>query len=77
MHFCKTKRHVWLQKEDAMKCCNGYKRELVMGDQIPEDAANVQVEEDTGVRFCRIWVKVEEVNPYLEEETHEHELEEG
>lgn len=27
---CKTKRHVWFNREDAEKCCNGYKRILVV-----------------------------------------------
>lgn len=57
MYFCRTKNHVWSQKADAEKCCNGYKRVMVFGDNIPADAKNVQVNEKTGVRFSRVWVK--------------------
>jgi hypothetical protein len=29
---CKSGRHEWLFEEDAQKCCNGYRRVLVIGN---------------------------------------------
>jgi hypothetical protein len=29
---CKSGNHEWFFKEDAEKCCNGYRRVLVIGD---------------------------------------------
>ncbi|MCB0297001.1 MAG: hypothetical protein KDI38_08500 [Calditrichaeota bacterium] len=58
MHFCKSKKHVWSSKKDAEKCCNGYERVMVFGDDIPPNAKNVQINSDTGIKFSRIWVKV-------------------
>ncbi len=59
MHFCKSRNHVWSNKEDARKCCNGYKRVVVFGSNIPEDAQNIQYDEKSGVRYARIWLKEE------------------
>lgn len=30
--FCKSGKHFWSRAEDASRCCNGYKRILVLGD---------------------------------------------
>ncbi len=30
MHKCKSGQHLWLFKEDADKCCNGFRRVLVI-----------------------------------------------
>jgi hypothetical protein len=60
MYFCKSRNHVWSKKEDAEKCCNGYVRIPVFGKEIPADAKNVQVDEKTGVRYAKVWVKVNE-----------------
>ncbi|RMI17039.1 MAG: hypothetical protein D6681_03795 [Calditrichaeota bacterium] len=59
MYFCKSRNHVWLRKEDAEKCCNGYQRVIVFGREIPPDATNVQVDEKTGLRYCRVWKKMQ------------------
>ena len=57
MYICKSRNHVWSNKEDARKCCNGYQRVVVFGSEIPEDAQNVQFDDQTGVRYTRIWKK--------------------
>jgi len=57
MYFCKSRNHVWSKKEDARKCCNGYQRVVVFGSEIPEDATNIQVDEKTGVRYTRTWIR--------------------
>ena len=60
MHFCKSKKHVWASKDDAAKCCNGFERVVVFGEDIPADAKNIQVNDETGIKFSRIWVKATE-----------------
>lgn len=57
MYLCKSKNHVWKSKADADKCCNGYERIIVYGEDIPNGAKNIQVNKKTGLRSCRIWVK--------------------
>lgn len=36
-HKCKSGRHVWTRQEDAAKCCNGYRRVLILGDTAKAD----------------------------------------
>ncbi|MDO8725129.1 MAG: hypothetical protein Q7J35_03560 [Candidatus Methanoperedens sp.] len=31
-HKCRSGQHTWLFKEDAAKCCNGFRRVLVIND---------------------------------------------
>jgi hypothetical protein len=31
-HKCKSGQHTWIFKEDAEKCCNGFRRILVFND---------------------------------------------
>ena len=31
MYRCRSQKHVWTQKQDAAKCCNGYQRMLLVG----------------------------------------------
>lgn len=62
MHFCKTKRHVWSKKEDAHKCCNGYKRMMVYGNDIPENTKGVNTDPETGMSYARVWIKQDEVS---------------
>lgn len=52
MHVCKSGRHWWLNKEDAEKCCNGYRRILVL------DGGHNQ-QECAGVMVGRKWVRDE------------------
>ena len=59
MFFCRTKRHVWKSPNDADKCCNGYKRIMVCGSDIPPGTPDVQINSRSGVKFCRIWVRDE------------------
>jgi len=59
MHFCKSKKHVWRHKIDAEKCCNGYRRIFVIGNNVPEDATNIKIDKQTGLKSGRIWIKVE------------------
>ena len=56
-HFCKTRKHVWSKKQDARKCCNGYIRVPVFGNDIPDNADKIYEDETTGVRYARVWVK--------------------
>jgi len=60
MHFCKTKRHVWSKKADAEKCCNGYKRMMVYGNDIPENTKGVSTDPETGMSYARVWIKQDE-----------------
>lgn len=60
MFFCKSKRHVWTDLEDARKCCNGHKRVVVFGSDVPGDAKNIRRDDRTGIRYARVWVPVEE-----------------
>lgn len=48
---CRTGRHWWDSSSDAEKCCNGYKRTLVING-----GANQQI--CGGVRVGRGWEKV-------------------
>lgn len=57
MHFCCKKRHVWNKKADAEKCCNGFKRAIVFGADIPANTPRVKFDEQSGVSYARIWVK--------------------
>lgn len=45
---CKSGRHAWLNRGDADKCCNGYRRVLVLGG-----GANQQM--CAGVMIGRAW----------------------
>ncbi len=31
-YLCKSGKHTWLSKADADKCCNGFRRMLVIGN---------------------------------------------
>ncbi len=57
MFLCRSKNHVWKSREDAAKCCNGYKRVLVTGKEIPPGTPNIIVNKQTGIKYSRIWVK--------------------
>lgn len=54
MHTCKSGRHVWFNKDDADKCCNGYTRILVIGG-----GSNQQIV--GSIRMGRAWIKTKEV----------------
>ena len=62
MYFCRSRNHVWSNKSDAEKCCNGYKRIPVFGNSVPDDADKIYIDEKTGVRYARVWVKEEELD---------------
>ena len=38
MNTCQSGRHAWLSDADAMRCCNGYRRELRMDTLEPTDS---------------------------------------
>ena len=57
MYFCKSKTHVWKNKTDAKKCCNGWERMIVFGEKVPADAENIKLDENSGVKYCKIWIK--------------------
>ncbi len=66
MYICKSRNHVWSNKEDARKCCNGYQRVVVFGNEIPDGTTNIQVDEKTGLRYARIWQKdAEKISPKM------------
>ena len=47
--FCKSGKHFWTSPADAEKCCNGYKRVLVLGGGDNQQVAG-------GVMCGRVWV---------------------
>lgn len=47
--LCKSGRHFWLNPADADKCCNGYRRILVLGGGDNQQEAG-------GVMCGRAWV---------------------
>ncbi len=55
---CKSGKHTWLRQEDAAKCCNGYRRILVLGDQ-PPNSRNIQTV--AGVQAGRVWMKEKQI----------------
>jgi len=60
-HKCKSGNHTWLFKEDAEKCCNGFRRVLVIGnvDIAPKDCDRVCHEPlPGGVMYGYRWVQV-------------------
>lgn len=61
MYFCKSRNHVWSNKADAEKCCNGYTRKVVVGKRdgasLPEEARIFRIDEEQGLMFGRIWIK--------------------
>jgi len=50
MYQCKSGSHWWLHEEDAAKCCNGWRRILVLGGGQNQQAC-------AGVQLGRRWVK--------------------
>lgn len=58
MHQCKTRRHTWLRAEDAAKCCNGYKRILVLNPNSAQ-ASNIAYDAQACTSYGRAWVKDE------------------
>ena len=48
--FCKSGKHFWTNPADAEKCCNGYKRILVLG-------GGDNQQESGGVMCGRAWVR--------------------
>ena len=49
MHLCKSGKHRWTNQDDAEKCCNGYRRVLVIGGGTNQQPAG-------GVMCGRRWV---------------------
>ena len=47
--FCKSGKHFWTNPADAEKCCNGYKRVLVLGGGDNQQEAG-------GIMCGRAWV---------------------
>ncbi|RMG38129.1 MAG: hypothetical protein D6732_05535 [Methanobacteriota archaeon] len=68
MYLCKSKKHVWSSKEDAEKCCNGFKRITIVRKQgeenLPHGARMIRIDPETGMQVCRIWVP--ETTPELQ-----------
>jgi hypothetical protein len=58
--LCGRGRHAWLSEEDAAKCCNGWHRELRVGDTRGCDRVAVH----DGVLYGYVWVRDEgQVSP--------------
>ncbi|MBU4220819.1 MAG: hypothetical protein KKA10_04225 [Euryarchaeota archaeon] len=60
-HKCKSGNHTWLFKEDADKCCNGFRRVLAIGNVgiAPKDCDRVCHEPlPGGGRYGYKWVPV-------------------
>ena len=60
-HKCKSGQHTWLFREDAEKCCNGFRRVLVIGKagMVMKDCNNVGSEPlPGGVMYGYKWVQV-------------------
>ena len=61
--LCKSGRHVWIDEESAAKCCNGYRRELVIvqqrSDLLEVQSGTLQYEPESEAWFGRRWVKEE------------------
>ena len=58
---CKSGQHAWLFKEDADKCCSGFRRVLVIGNVgiAPKDCDRVGSEPlPGGVMYGYRWVPV-------------------
>jgi hypothetical protein len=56
-HKCKSGNHTWLFKEDAEKCCNGFRRMLVIDDLRACDRV-VSERLPGGVSYGYGWVQV-------------------
>jgi len=62
MYQCKSGRHWWLHADDAAKCCNGYKRILIVpqpGEHLPADARNIQ--HVAGTLTGHVWMSEQEL----------------
>ena len=60
-HQCRSGLHAWLFKEDADKCCNGFRRVLVIGNVgiVPKGCDRVGSEPlPGGVMYGYRWVQV-------------------
>lgn len=63
MARCTSGRHEWLAIEDAAKCCNGYRRELVIGDV--SGCSTIGSEPlPGGVRYGYRWVPDTQATPH-------------
>lgn len=56
MYRCKSGKHWWLSKEDAEKCCNGYKRVLCIGDI--QGCDRTVYEDETETMYGYKWVPI-------------------
>ena len=54
---CKSGNHEWLFKEDAEKCCNGYRRVCVMGGDLSECNNFGDSPLPGGIHYGYKWVK--------------------
>ena len=60
-HKCRSGQHAWIFREDAEKCCNGFRRVLVIGNAVivMKDCNNVGSEHlPGGVMYGYKWVPV-------------------
>jgi hypothetical protein len=55
--MCASGRHTWTDPDDAARCCNGWRRQLVVagpGEALPEGARSVS--SLPGARCGFVWV---------------------
>ena len=57
MSICKSGQHNWLFPEDAKKCCNGYRRVLVIGNISDCDRVSKEVLPEN-IRYGYKWEKL-------------------
>jgi hypothetical protein len=63
---CRSGRHTWTDSEDAKRCCNGWRRQLVvarpaLGEALPPDVRSVGTLPGALCGF--VWVPASEVRP--------------
>lgn len=52
--YCKSGKHYWLNPDDARKCCNGYHRELRVGNV--DDCDRIVTLPIIGVSYGYCWI---------------------
>lgn len=62
MARCRSGHHEWLRPEDAEKCCNGYRRALIIGD-VSRCTTLGSTPLPGGVRYGYRWVRESQATP--------------
>lgn len=59
MARCKSGRHEWTRAEDAERCCNGYKRVLLLGADVREASTLGHGTLEGATPYGFAWMKLE------------------